>query len=165
LREAIMLSLAGLAGVVLLLLFSLRSPLAVMRVMAPLLGAVVTVVAALTLCGQRLTILHLVGLLLIVAVGSNYALFFNKPSKGAAVSSSRPAPGITAQTLTSLAFANLTTVAGFGLLGFSQVPVLQAIGTTVGPGAVLALIFSAVFASQKIAEAAEVAEKQPGSAR
>lgn len=153
LREAIMLSLAGLAGVVLLLLFSLRSPLAVIRVMAPLLGAVVTVVAVLTLCGQRLTILHLVGLLLIVAVGSNYALFFNAPSKGkggAAVPNSHPALGITPQTLTSLAFANLTTVAGFGLLGFSQVPVLQAIGTTVGPGAVLALIFSAVFASQKI---------------
>ncbi len=155
LREAVMLSLAGLAGIVLLLLFTLRSPLAVIRVMAPLLGAVVAVVAGLVLCGQRLTILHLVGLLLIVAVGSNYALFFNKPGSGAA--------DITPQTLTSLVFANLTTVAGFGLLGFSQVPVLQAIGTTVGPGAVLALIFSAVFASQKIAE--KQPEKQPGSAR
>ncbi|WP_025915700.1 MMPL family transporter [Herminiimonas sp. CN] len=155
LREAVMLSLAGLAGIVLLLLFSLRSPLAVIRVMAPLLGAIVVVVAGLALCGQRLTILHLVGLLLIVAVGSNYALFFNQPGRGAA--------GITPQTLTSLVFANLTTVAGFGLLGFSTVPVLQAIGSTVGPGAVLALIFSAVFASQKIA--GRQPEKQPGSAR
>lgn len=155
LREAIMLSLAGLAGVALLLLFSLRSPPAVIRVMLPLLGAVVTVVAGLALCGQRLTILHLVGLLLIVAVGSNYALFFNKPG---GTSGARPAPGITPQTLASLVFANLTTVAGFGLLGFSQVPVLQAIGTTVGPGAVLALIFSAVFASRKIAMQSNEAE-------
>lgn len=155
LREAIMLSLAGLAGVALLLLFSLRSPPAVIRVMLPLLGAVVTVVAGLALCGQRLTILHLVGLLLIVAVGSNYALFFNKPGGAAGT---RPAPGITPQTLASLVFANLTTVAGFGLLGFSQVPVLQAIGTTVGPGAVLALIFSAVFASRKIAMQSNEAE-------
>ncbi|NMM25726.1 MAG: MMPL family transporter [Glaciimonas sp.] len=141
LREAILLSLGGLAAIVLLLLFALRSPLAVIRVLAPLLGAIVTVVAGLALCDQRLTILHLVGLLLIVAVGSNYALFFNQPDSAASA--------ITPQTLTSLVFANLTTVAGFGLLGFSQVPVLQAIGTTVGPGAVLALIFSAVFASQK----------------
>ncbi|HSB95251.1 MAG TPA: hypothetical protein VLC91_02315, partial [Spongiibacteraceae bacterium] len=49
------------------------------------------------------------------------------------------------QTLASLSIANITTVAGFGLLAFSTVPVLQAIGITVGPGAVLALIFSALW--------------------
>ena len=103
----------------------------------------IVVVAVLALCGHRLTILHLVGLLLIVAVGSNYALFFSsKDGKNSAA-------GISPQTLTSLVFANMTTVAGFGLLGFSQVPVLQAIGTTVGPGAVLALIFAASFAGGK----------------
>jgi predicted exporter len=144
LREAVLLSLAGLAVIIVLLLLSLRSPKQVARVMLSLIGAVVTVAAALALCGQRLTILHLVGLLLIVAVGSNYALFFNKASAGGA--DGKAGAGIMPQTLTSLVFANLTTVAGFGVLGFSQVPVLQAIGTTVGPGAVLALLFSAVFA-------------------
>ena len=39
-----------------------------------------------------------------------------------------------------------TTVIGFGVLAFSRVPVLQAIGATVGPGAVLALLFSAILA-------------------
>ena len=48
--------------------------------------------------------------------------------------------------LASLLCANLTTVAGFGLLAFSTVPVLQAIGITVGPGAILALVFSAILA-------------------
>ncbi|HEV7618006.1 MAG TPA: MMPL family transporter [Burkholderiaceae bacterium] len=147
LREASILSLAGLGGIVLMLLLSLRAPAQVIRVMLPLVGAVVTVVAALALCDHRLTIMHLVGLLLIVAVGSNYALFFAKPrdSKG------NHAGGITPQTLTSLFFANLTTVAGFGILAFSQVPVLQAIGITVGPGAVLALLFSAIFAGHRSA--------------
>ena len=93
------------------------------------------VAAALVSLGQSLTILHLVGLLLIVAVGSNYALFFSS-GQGE----------ITPRTLASLLFANLTTVAGFGILGFSQVPVLQAIGLTVGPGAILALCFAAVWA-------------------
>ena len=106
----------------------------------PLVAVVITVVAVLALCGHRLTILHLVGLLLIVAVGSNYALFFSG-KRG-----ENSAAGIAPQTLTSLVFANMTTVAGFGLLGFSKVPVLQAIGITVGPGAVLALIFAASFA-------------------
>lgn len=139
LHEALILSLAGLAGIIVLLLLSLRSPLQVVRVLLPLIAAVLTVVALLALSDQRLTILHLIGLLLIVAVGSNYALFF----------SSRNSEDISPQTLTSIVFANLTTVAGFGLLGFSQVPVLQAIGRTVGPGAVLALIFAASFARKK----------------
>ncbi len=46
------------------------------------------------------------------------------------------------------AFANLTTVAGFGLLAFSSVPILQAMGVTVAPGVVLALIYAAIFARQ-----------------
>jgi predicted exporter len=142
LREAILLSLAGLFGIIVLLLLTLRSTRQVTRVMLPLIGSVVTVAAVLTLCGQRMTILHLIGLLLIVAVGSNYALFFNPNTKKKSHDTKRVAP----QTLASLIFANLTTVAGFGLLGFSQVPVLQAIGVTVGPGAVLALIYSAIFA-------------------
>lgn len=145
LREAILLSLAGLAGIVALLLFALRSPTRVARVMLPLIGAVLAVAAMLALSGHRMTILHLVGLLLIVAVGSNYALFFNPRHKDNAVDAVGP------QTLSSLVFANLTTVAGFGILGVSQVPVLQAIGITVGPGAVLALIFSAIFAGGAVA--------------
>jgi len=44
-----------------------------------------------------------------------------------------------------MAVANLTTAIGFGTLGLSQVPVLHAIGVTVGPGAVLALLLAAMF--------------------
>ena len=90
-------------------------------------------------------ILHLIGLLLIAAVGSNYALFFNTGAGKA----------IAPHTLASLLFANMTTVIGFGLLAFSQVPVLHAIGITVGPGAVMALLFSAVFAQHATREGKE----------
>lgn len=137
LRQASLLALGGLAAICVLLLATLRSPVRVLRVLVPLAAAAITVVALLCLAGQRLTILHLIGLLLIVAVGSNYALFFSGGKSAA----------MTAQTLTSLVLANLTTVAGFGVLGFSEVPVLQAIGTTVGPGAILALLYSAVLAT------------------
>ncbi|MEO8134050.1 MAG: hypothetical protein ABI831_08745, partial [Betaproteobacteria bacterium] len=139
LREGIGLSLAGLAAIVALLFVSLRSPERVLRVMAPLVATVLTVVAALALAGRQLTILHLVGLVLIVAVGSNYALFFDR---GRMAVGDPGAP----RMLASLVCANLTTMAGFGILAFSTVPVLQAIGITVGPGAILALVFSAIFA-------------------
>ena len=46
--------------------------------------------------------------------------------------------------LLSMLVANLTTALGFGTLALSSVPVLHAIGVTVGPGAVLALLLSAI---------------------
>jgi predicted exporter len=137
LREASVLSLGGLVSIVALLLAVIRSTARVLRIVAPLVAAVVTVTAGLAALGHPLTILHLVGLLLVVAVGSNYALFFDRPAGGAPV-----AP----RTLASMLFANLTTVAGFGLLAFSDVSILQALGTTVAPGVVLALAYSAIFA-------------------
>lgn len=140
LHEAIVLSLAGAVAIVALLAVSLRSPRRLLRVVTPLVAAVLVVIAALALAGHKLTILHLVGMLLIVAVGSNYALFFDDGTNSGSV---------TPRTLASLVIANLTTVAGFGLLAFSSVPVLQAIGITVGPGAVLALLFSAILAGQR----------------
>ena len=104
--------------------------------MLPLIASVLVVVAGLVLAGEPLILLHLVGLLLVVAVGSNYALFF--------VRADEDAEGPSPRTLASLLFANLTTLAGFGLLATSAVPVLHAIGVTVGPGAVLALLFAAM---------------------
>lgn len=138
LREAILLSLAGLLAILALLYAVTRSPGRVLRIAAPLAIAVAVVIAGLVLSGQQLTILHLVGILLVVAVGSNYALFFDQG-----------AGGIQPRTLASLLLAVGTTVAGFGIMGFSSVPVLNAIGVTVAPGAILALVFSAILARRQ----------------
>jgi predicted exporter len=137
LHEAILLSLGGLLAIIGLLLVVFRSPMRVLRIIAPLAAAVITVMAGLALFGQQLIILHLVGLLLVVAVGSNYALFFDRPD---------PRTPISPRTLASMLFANLTTVAGFGLLAFSKVSILQAMGVTVAPGVILALVYAAIFA-------------------
>jgi predicted exporter len=48
-------------------------------------------------------------------------------------------------TLASLALANLTTVLSFGLLAWSGIPALHAIGQVVAPGALLCLVLSAAF--------------------
>ena len=87
-----------------------------------------------------MTILHLVGLLLIVAVGSNYSLFFDRR-----IAESDAEDRTT--TLASLVIANLAAVLGFGVLAFSPVPVLAALGTTIAPGAFAALLFSALMAA------------------
>ncbi|MBE3034313.1 MAG: MMPL family transporter [Actinobacteria bacterium] len=134
-REDLRLSLAGFAAIALLLIVALRSPQRTLRALAPLVAAVLVVTAGFALARVPLTILHLVGMLLIVAVGSNYALFFNQRTQA-----------IAPQTLVSLLVANLATVAGFGLLAFSRVPMLETFGLTVGPGAMLALVFSAILA-------------------
>jgi predicted exporter len=136
LNAVVRLSLAGFAGIVVLLALFLRSAARTARVVAPLALAVLTVTAGLVLLGEQLTILHLIGMLLIVAVGSNYALFFDTHT------------GSSPLTLASLVIANTATVLGFGVLAFSSVPVLSALGSTVAPGAFLALVFSALLAAE-----------------
>jgi predicted exporter len=137
LEQAVSLSLVGLAAILILLVFT-RSLARALRVVAPLALAVLTVAAGLAAAGQRLGILHIVGMLLIMAVGSNYALFFDRLAQHERADVPR--------TLASLAVANLATVIGFGVLAFSSVPVLAALGRTTAPGALLALLFSALLA-------------------
>ena len=136
LAEAIRLSAAGFVAIVVLLLIVLRTPGRVLRVVVPLVAAVVVVAGGITATGTRLHLMHLIGMLLIVAVGSNYALFFDR---------GRAVAGGNDRTLASLLLAAATTVLGFGTLALSSVPVLHAVGITVGPGAALALLFAAVF--------------------
>jgi predicted exporter len=133
--EVLRYSLLGVVAIIVLLFASLRSPRRVVDVVAPLAAAVIVTIAVLSTVEGRLTIFHLVGMLLVVAVGSNYSLFFEQR----ALSDNDPE-----RVVVSLVFAVLSTMIGFGLLTFSSVPVLHAIGSTVAMGAVLSLVFAAV---------------------
>jgi predicted exporter len=137
LEEAQGQALLGALGVVLLMAASLRSGRRLLAVCQPLALAVLLTMGGLALAGVQLGILHLVGLLLVVAVGSNYALFFDMLQQ----QSSEP----DSEMLASLLLANLTTVASFGLIALSNIPALAAIGVVVAPGALLALLLSAAF--------------------
>ena len=59
------------------------------------------------------TFFHIVGLLPVVGVGSNYTLFFERKTFG------RTDPQ---RTLVSLALCNASTVIGFGLLSLARAP-------------------------------------------
>jgi predicted exporter len=101
----------------------------VARVLTPVFAAVMIELGVLVLLGQRLTLFHLVSLLLVVGIGLNYALFFNRPQGS--------------RTLTALLVCGMTTISAFGCLAFSATPVLHAIGLTVALGAVLSLVTTA----------------------
>jgi predicted exporter len=134
-HEALVQSLLGSLVIVVLLGASLRSPRRVYDVLAPLIAAVIITTAVLIGSGQKLSIFHLVGLSLVVAIGSNYSLFFERQNF---LSQDRE------RTVASLLLANISTVIGFGMLSFSHIPVLHGIGMTVAIGAMLSLIFSAI---------------------
>lgn len=154
-------ALLGALGVVLLMALWLRSWRRLLAVCQPLVLAVLLSMGMLAALGVQLGILHLVGLLLVVAVGSNYALFFDMLREG---NDPGGAPGATLvlsndDTLASLLLANVTTVASFGLLAMSSIPVLSAIGVVVAPGALLALLLAAAFAPRTVPAA--VTENPP----
>lgn len=132
-------AILGVLAIGVLLLVTLRSVRRSWDVLAPLAAAVLVTVGILLATGLRLNIFHLVALLLVVGVGSNYSLFFERGNPGA----SDPQ-----RTATSVLFCNLSTVVGFGVLGFAVTPVLSAIGTTVAIGAFLSLLFAVILTAR-----------------
>ena len=152
LHEAFVQVLLGALAVVLLLAIYLRSRRRLLAVCQPLALAVLLTLGGMAALQVPLGILHLVGLLLIVAVGSNYALFFDQLQVTGRADE---------DTLASLMLANLTTVVSFGLIAMSDIPALSAIGRVVAPGALLALLLSAAFVRGPVAPASTV----PATAR
>jgi predicted exporter len=139
-REAVTLALVGALVIVLLLSLTLRAPGSVWRVVAPLGAAVIVTAAGLAGRDGKLSIFHLVGLLLVVAVGSNYSLFFERRGDPEERRD---------RTVASLVLANLSTVIGFGVLSLSGAAVLHDIGATVAAGAFLSLVFTAVLSGDR----------------
>ncbi|HUF21356.1 MAG TPA: MMPL family transporter [Burkholderiales bacterium] len=132
-------ALLGGSAMVILLLVALRSASRTWEVVVPLLAALV-VTCAILLLGGTLNIFHLVGMLLVVGVGSNYTLFFESGEVG---DEGRQ------RTIAALLICNLSTVIGFGALSLADTPVLQAIGRTVAIGAFLSLVFAAILTERE----------------
>jgi len=134
-QEALTLALLGSGAIALLLLASFRAIGPTLTVLAPLALAVIVTLAIQTAGGRQLSIFNLFGLLLVVAVGSNYCLFFQRGGL-------RGPEG--ERTVTSLLLANICTVVGFGALSLSRIPVLTGIGGTVAIGTALSLVAAAI---------------------
>lgn len=135
--ESLRLVLFGLVCIAALLGLGLRDLGLTLRVLAPALGAALLCVATLLAAGARLSVVHLVSLLLVIGVGLNYALFFNR----------RPATEAErALTRLSLVVAGVASLCAALALAAGSTPVLRAIGATIALGTVYAFLLSALLA-------------------
>lgn len=135
--QSLLYSIFGVAAIVAVLGFGLRNFRAVFSVMLPVSAAILGTAALLALLGIKLSLFHVVSLLLVLGIGLNYGLFIDLP-----VDSEKEHRRALFSTLVCVA----TAVSAFGALAFSASPVLQAIGGTVALGAVLSLLFAAMWA-------------------
>jgi predicted exporter len=113
----------------------LRSLRRVVAVLIPIILALVVDVSVLALLDEQLSLFHLVSFLLVIGIGIDYSLFF---SHAGIYSTERRC------TLHAMLLCAGTTVAGFGVLSFSGIVVLQAIGSVVVIGVVASFFFAVV---------------------
>ena len=130
----------GALAVVVLLAVGLRDSRRALRVAGPVAGALVATLAILSLAGARLTLFHLVSLLLMVGVSIDYGLFFNRQESSAADAQ---------RTLHSIVNCNVATLLTFGLLALCRTPILRSIGMTVATGVLCAIVLAFVFAQPR----------------
>lgn len=137
----------GVLSIGLVLFVGLRAPVTVLRVMLPIGSAIVVVAAVLHAVGERFSLFHLASFLLVIGLGLDYALFFNRR---------HGTPAERGRTVYGLVVCSTTTILVFGVLALSQIPVLRAIGLTTALGSLACLVFAAFLA--------ESPEKPPLSA-
>ena len=130
--EALYLSGLGIIGALLVLMQQL--PLRrVWRVVTPVAAAMLVTATLLLWFGHPLSLFHIIALLLVMGIGLDYALFIERTPLSHYHFSA---------TAHALLICNITTLVVFGLLAFTEIQVLQAIGQTVAIGALLSLLFS-----------------------
>lgn len=138
--QSLRLTALGVLLIALLLLFSLGSIRAAVRVLYPVLAGAAMCAALTVLRGEKLTLFHLVAMLLVIGIGLNYALFFNRRERS---------EDDTRRNHLSLAVCSLTTFLSFGTLMLSRIPVLHAIGQTVALGSLLCLGCACLLAERR----------------
>ncbi len=132
----VMLALALLAaGLVLTVALGWRRGLRVLAVPAL---AMLSSLAVIGYLGAMLSLFNLLALLLVLGVGIDYALFYH---------CARP-DGRSSAAL-AIGMAVLTTALAFGLLAFSQTPVISAFGVTLLPGLLVAWLLALLTATSE----------------
>jgi predicted exporter len=116
--SALRLSLIGL-GLVILSVFAIYPLRRGVRIALIPAGSCFFVFGVLGLAGQTLNLFHLLGAFLGVCLSHNYAIF---SSDNAAAHTAPPVP---------VRLSALCTASSFGVLGFSRIPVIHALGVTV----------------------------------
>ena len=122
----------GIGCLILILGIGLQSIPKMITVLLPIAGSIMLDLAILHALGERLSLFHLAALLLVFGIGLDYTLFFQRTHKTVAERQ---------QTISAIIVCSLTTITVFGLLAWSQTPVLHGIGLTVFLGSLIWLYF------------------------
>jgi predicted exporter len=130
----------GMAAIALILALVLKSIKMLWPVLLPILGALVVVMAVVNASGESLSLFHVATFLLVVGLGLDYALFFNRPEGSEEER---------AHTLYGLLVCATTTILVFGVLATSSVPVLHAIGLTAALGSFCCLLFTGIMVKKE----------------
>jgi len=130
----------GAVLIVAVVWLGLRAWRQVIAALLPVGLALVFTVAALLALGERLSLFHLVSLLLVLGVGVDYGLFFSRPGAD---------PDLRRRTLHALLVCCGSALIVFGMLSTSALPALRAIGLTVSLG-VAASFLAALIAARPL---------------
>jgi predicted exporter len=139
-RDAALLRLGwGAILLVLVLWLALRAWQRMLAVLVPVCLAVIADISLLLWLGEKLSLFHLISLLLVVGIGIDYGLFFSRSETDVANRQ---------RTLHSLFICSSSTIVVFGMLSLSTLPVLNAIGQTVAIGVFASFLFAFTVAQQ-----------------
>jgi len=122
----------GLILILIVLFARYRDLRNALAALLPAVMAAAGTLALLGLFGVRANLLHVLSLLLVLSMGTDYGVFLVESAPSATWGA----------TLMSLVTSSATTVLAFGLLGFSTTPALRAIGLTTGVGIIFSLVLA-----------------------
>ena len=145
----------GVALIVLVVWLGFRSWQLVLAALLPVCLAIIIEVAVLSWLGRSLSLFHLVSLLLVLGIGTNYGLFFSRPD---------PEWAARRRTLHALLACSSATITVFGMLSLSTLPVLKAIGQTVAMGVFISFLMALVLA-QRLSNKIKLLADQTGPGR
>ena len=135
----------GLLAITLILALGLNSLKVLWPILLPIMSALVVVAAVVNVSGESLSLFHVATCLLVIGLGLDYALFFNRPEGNEEER---------ARTLYGLLVCSTTTILVFGVLACSTIPVLHAIGITAAIGSFCCLLFAGIMAKKELYAAA-----------
>ncbi|MBL8258873.1 MAG: MMPL family transporter [Candidatus Competibacteraceae bacterium] len=127
----------GSALIVAVVGWGLRAWRPAVAALLPVLLALLFTVATLLALGERLSLFHLVSLLLVLGIGVDYGLFFSRPAADA---------DLRRRTLHALMVCCASALIVFAMLSTSALPALRAIGLTVSLGAAASFIAALIVA-------------------
>ncbi|HSC57487.1 MAG TPA: hypothetical protein VLC51_09800, partial [Nitrospira sp.] len=131
----------GWLAITLILAIGLKSIKVLWPILLPIMSALVVVAAVVNVAGESLSLFHVATFLLVIGLGLDYALFFNRPEGNEEER---------ARTLYGLLVCSTTTILVFGVLACSTIPVLHAIGMTAAIGSFCCLLFAGIMAKKEL---------------